>query len=140
MGYPNLGKVKTIVLPVPKSQMTRKEYFDAYGIDLASIIKEFKYTKSEGNIYLDLILNVDITKTLFLLSYEPTPTTTNNGLYPVHGINHNQGWYNSGEWESDPTLYLDVNSSDIRVIIGIPRANRLNATLDDLCISKTNIA
>ena len=43
MGYPNYGKVKTIVLPIPKSVLTGtpisfEDYKKNYGIDLADII------------------------------------------------------------------------------------------------------
>ena len=39
MAYPNFGKVKTIVLPIPYSWIGIDEYKEKYGIDLKEFIK-----------------------------------------------------------------------------------------------------
>lgn len=38
MGYPNFGKVKTIVLPADHDEMTLEEYKQKYGIDIKSFL------------------------------------------------------------------------------------------------------
>ena len=55
MGYPNFGKVKTIVLPVPANQMTYAQYKEKYGIDLKDFIELGSTSirlKSNRNVFL----------------------------------------------------------------------------------------
>lgn len=49
MGYPQFGNVKTVVIPVPKEDMSVQEYKNAYGIDLRDIVL---LDKGLGNLYL----------------------------------------------------------------------------------------
>lgn len=39
MGYPNFGKVKTIVLPTPDENLSYEQYKEKFGIDLKDIVK-----------------------------------------------------------------------------------------------------
>ena len=49
MGYPNFGKVKTVVLPLTDEALTINEYKEKYGIDL----KQFIVLDDGGFITLD---------------------------------------------------------------------------------------
>ena len=48
MGYPNFGKVKTLVLPLPRNETSIDEYKNLYGIDL----RDFVELSEEGIISL----------------------------------------------------------------------------------------
>ena len=65
MGYPNFGKVKTIVLPCPSDSLTIAQYKERYGIDLSNYLR-----LEDASIYFKAPEN-----TLILLNDEGGQTT-----------------------------------------------------------------
>ena len=56
MGFPNFGKNKTVVLPIPTNPMSIAEYKAKYGIDL----RELLYIAPDNNFYFKAIPNTQI--------------------------------------------------------------------------------
>lgn len=62
-GYPNFGKVKTLVLPLPERDISIDEYKDLYGIDLREFIEltDDKSIQFKDGLPNTLVLIDDIT-------------------------------------------------------------------------------
>lgn len=74
MGYPNFGKVKTIVIPLPSKEMTLEEYKNHFGIDLKNFFKisasEMHFVSNDYVILDTLESSINFSDGLWGLRYQ----------------------------------------------------------------------
>lgn len=104
--YPQFGKVKTIVLPIPSSPLTYQQYKEAYGIDL----KDFLIVNSNGNLLLEKLPNTllmfDVTS-IRLLGYPGIPNLVSVGALPTERIQ-----YAEGQTDGELRYYFSTYDND----------------------------
>ena len=104
MGYPNFGKVKTIVLPIEDgdSGLTFDEYEKKYGLDIREI---FRLYKNETTYSFELKEN-----TLYLLSYGGVIKPL--FIFNDTGIAVNYSFDGEGKFTVSSYIYLETDDDD----------------------------
>ena len=99
MGYPNFGKVKTVVLPIPNEELTLDEYKEKYGIDLRELVTvSDDYVSLRGDI---AYYCYDAENRLY---EDATHYLGQHSLFPISAVSTNtignNNFYAFGFWDS----------------------------------------
>lgn len=124
--YPNFGKVKTIVIPVPIEQLNINEYKEKYGIDLRDFVlldKQYGRMYLKPNAFYLIDFNTAVGSSLI-----GEESANFAGLFPISKLNASA--YVSGN--VDAKLRIETPAEDFYLEIGIP--NTLEFSYDNLYI------
>ena len=128
MGYPNIGNVKTIVLPIPANEMSCEQYKETYGIDLKDLIFiDDRFIRFKGGRNISILL--DPSDFLGAIDY----TENKWGLSPVIKLSTTS--YTAGE--SDAQITMEENQILVALQLRISRNTEFS--FENLTISGAEI-